>query len=99
MVAVLIISFIAGGLFFAAGGAPMLLEAAFEAAFSGVIVRRLSGEFRLGDWKMRLFINTWKQALISVVLLVAVAAWLQKQSPEAGTFAEAIRTMTNPEKK
>lgn len=94
VVAVLLISFIVGGLFFAAGGAPMLLEAAFEAAFAGVVVRRMSGEFKLGDWKMRLWENTWKMALISIVVLVGVAAWLQHQAPQANTFAEAVRSMT-----
>ena len=99
VIAVLILGFIVGGLFFAAGGAPMLLEAAFEAAFAGVVVRRLSGEFKLGDWKKRLFANTWKPALLSIIVLVAVAAWLQHQAPQASTFSEAVRTMTKTENK
>jgi hypothetical protein len=98
LMAVIILGFIAGGLFFAVGGAPMLLEAAFEAAFAGVVVRRLSGEFKLGDWKKRLFANTWMPALISFIVLIAAAAWLQRQAPQAMTFAEAVRTMTKAEK-
>lgn len=93
---VLAVSFIVGGLFLAVGGAPMLLEAAFEAAFAGVVVRRpLSGDFVLGDWKIRLLKNTWKQALAGILLLVALAAWLQDQAPQASTFATAIRTIAN----
>ncbi len=97
--AMLAVGFVVGGLFFAAGGAPMLLEAAFEAAFAGVVVRRLSGDFVLGDWKMRLFKNTWKQALICILVLVAVAAWLQQQAPQISTFSGAVRTMTHSEKR
>ena len=93
-----IISFIVAGLFFAVGGAPMLLEAAFEAAFAGVVVRRLSGEYKLGDWKKRLFENTWMPALISFIVLIAVAVWLQRQAPQANTFSESVRTMTKAEK-
>lgn len=93
-IAALILGFIVSGLFFAAGGAPMLLEAAFEAAFAGVVVRRLAGEFTLGNWKSRLLKNTWKQALISISVLVAVAAWMQWQAPQASTFAQAVRTIT-----
>jgi len=62
-------------------------------------VHRLSGEFRLGDWKMRLFANTWKTALISIIVLIAVAAWLQRQVPQASTFAGAVRFMTKAEHK
>lgn len=98
-IVVLVLGFIVGGLFFAVGGAPMVLEAAFEAAFAGVIVRRLSGEFRLGDWKMRLFVNTWKPALLSMIVLVAVAVWLQHRAPQASTFAEAVHFMTKTGKK
>jgi len=93
VIAVLVSGLIVGGLFFAVGGAPMLLEAAFEAAFAGVVVRRLSGEFTLGDWKKRLFENTWKPALICIIVLVIAAAWLQQQAPQAGTFSEVIRNM------
>jgi len=91
--AALLVGFIVGGIFFAAGGAPLLLEAAFEAAFAGVVVRRWQGSYILGDWKKRLLENTWKQALVGIVVLVAVAAWLQHQAPQAQTLAEAVRTM------
>jgi hypothetical protein len=89
---VLAVSFIVGGLILAFGGAPMLLEVAFEAAFAGVVVRRpLSGDLVLGDWKICLLKNTWKQALTGIVLLVGLAAWLQSQAPQASTFAQAVR--------
>ncbi len=86
--------FVAGGLFMAVGGAPMLLEAAFEAAFAGVIVTRpLRGNLVLGDWKRRLLENTWKQALAGFVALIALAAVLHARAPQATTFAEAVRAM------
>ena len=85
-----------GGLFLAFGGAPMLLEAAFEAAFAGVVVKRpLSGDFVLGGWKMRLLLNTWKQALVSILVLVTLAAWLQQHAPQATTLAAAVRTVAH----
>lgn len=89
---VLAVSFIVGGLILGFGGAPMLLEVAFEAAFAGVVVRRpLSGDLVLGDWKICLLKKTWKQALLGIVLLVGLAAWLQSQAPQARTFAQAIK--------
>ena len=94
----LILGFIIGGIFFGLGGAPMLLEAAFEAAFAGVVVRRLSGEFQLGDWKKRLLLNTWKSAVFGFILLVGIATWLQHQAPQASTFSEAVRAIKNVEK-
>ena len=96
VIAVLLVGFIVSGIFLFIGGAPMLLEAAFEAAFAGVVVRRpLSGDFVLGDWKLRLLQNTWKQALIGILVLVSVAAWLQHQAPQAKTLADAVRIMTS----
>lgn len=95
VIAVTMIGFVVGGLFYFAGGAPMLLEAAFESAFAGVVVRRLSGDFTLGDWKLRLFANTWKPALFCFVVLIMIAVWLQHQAPDANTFAEAVRALLN----
>jgi hypothetical protein len=96
VVALLLIGLAVSGIFLAIGGAPMLLEAAFEAAFAGVVVKRpLSGDFVLGGWKMRLLANTWKQALFGMMVLLALAAWLQHLAPQATTLAEALRTMTH----
>jgi hypothetical protein len=92
---VLAVGVAVGGLFLALGGAPMLLEAAFEAVFAGVVVKRpLLGDFVLGGWKMRLLQNTWKQALASILVLVTLAAWLQQQAPQTTTLAAAVRAMT-----
>ncbi len=94
VVAVLAVSFVVGGLFLAAGGAPMLLEAAFEAAFAGVVVRRpIAGDLVLGDWAAKLFANTWRQALAGFVVLLAVAAALHAKAPQAATFAQAVRAL------
>ncbi len=90
VVAVLVVGFIVGGLFFALGGAPLLLEAAFEAAFAGVVVRRMSGNLVLGDWKMRLLKNTWLPATGALLVLLVVATGLHKAAPQATTFAQAV---------
>ncbi len=88
--------FIIGGLFLAVGGTPMLREAAFEAAFAGVVVSRpLTGNLVLGNWKRRLLENTWKKALLSLMALIAMTAWLQQHAPQAGTLAQAIQEISH----
>jgi hypothetical protein len=72
---------------------PLLLEVAFEVAFAGVIVRRLSGRRTLGDWLGALVRNTWLHALVTLCILVALAAWLQFSAPQASTFAAAVKTI------
>ncbi|MBI3481322.1 MAG: hypothetical protein HY016_13365 [Nitrosomonadales bacterium] len=94
----MLIGFLVSGVFLAMGGAPMLLEAAFEAAFAGVMVRRLSGDFELGGWKMRLLKNTWKQALACIVVLAAVAAWLQHLAPQTNTVSGAVHAIIQKSK-
>jgi hypothetical protein len=92
--ALLAAGFVVVGLFMAAGGAPLLLEAAFEAAFAGVIVRRpIAGDLVLGGWKARLFANTWKQALAGLAALLAIAYVLHARAPQATTLAEAVRAI------
>jgi FtsH-binding integral membrane protein len=94
VIALLAIGFMVSGLFLAIVGTPMLLEAAFEAAFAGIVVSRpIIGNLVLGNWTLRLLKNTWKKALICILVLVAVAAGLQHQVPQASTFAEAVRTI------
>jgi hypothetical protein len=97
IITVLIVAgFVAGGLFLAIGGAPMLLEAAFEAAFAGVVVARpLKGDLVIGDWKRRLLANTWKSALGAFLALIALAAFLQSKAPQATTFAQAVSALRN----
>jgi FtsH-binding integral membrane protein len=96
LIALVVIGFTVGGLFLAAGGAPMLLEAAFEATFAGVVISRpLTGDLVLGNWKQRLLENTWKKALLSLLALIAMAAWLQNQAPQASTLAQAIREISH----
>lgn len=94
VIATLIIGFLVGTLFLAIGGAPMLLEAAFEAAFAGVVVTRpLRGKLVIGDWKGRLLANTWKPALGGFVALVGLAAFLHAKAPQAETFAQAVAAL------
>lgn len=93
VVAVLVLGTVIGSLFFALGGAPLLLEAAFEAAFAGVVVRRISGNLELGGWKMRLLQNTWLPALCALFVLLAIASALHWVAPQATTFAQAVSSI------
>lgn len=86
----MLLGLVAATAFSLTGGLPLLLEVAFELAFAGVVVRRLSGKQELGNWISVLLRNTWWQALLALVLLVGLAAWLQGQAPQAKTFAQAV---------
>lgn len=81
------------GLFALAGGLPLLLEAAFEVVFAGVIVRRAARRQVLGDWLGVLVRNTGLPALIAWLALVIVAGLLQARAPQARTLAEAVRIL------
>jgi hypothetical protein len=48
-IAAMVLGLVVAALFAAMGGLPLLLEAAFEVVFAGVIVRRISGRRRVGD--------------------------------------------------
>ena len=89
----LLLGLLLAGLFALVGGAPLLLEVAFEVVFAGVVVRRLSRRETVGAWAHRLVRNTWLPALLVWAALVAVAAWLQAEAPGSRTFAEAIRVV------
>ena len=89
----LLLGMAAAGVFAALGGLPLLLEAAFEVVFAGVMVRRISRKHRVGDWAATLVRNTWIYAAAALVVLVAVAAWLQSQAPAAHTLAQAVRAL------
>jgi FtsH-binding integral membrane protein len=80
-------------LFAASGGLPLLLEAAFEVVFAGVIVRRISGRRRVGDWAETLLRNTWRHAAAALIVLVSLAAWLQARAPDTRTFAQAVHVL------
>lgn len=88
---VLALGLVASALFAMIGGLPLLLEVAFEVAFAGVIVRRVSRKTTVGDWLGALIRNTWLPALAALIVLVTVAAALQAKAPEAKTFAAAVK--------
>jgi hypothetical protein len=94
--AALLLGMLAAGAFAMAGGLPLLLEAAFEVVFAGVVVRRISRKHRIGQWASTLVRHTWMPALLALVLLVAIAAWLQSQAPGARTFGQAVRALMVP---
>jgi hypothetical protein len=91
--AVLVLGLVAAGLFAMTGGLPLLLEVAFEVAFAGVVVRRLSYKVTLGNWVGALVKNTWIHALAALLVLLGIAAVLQAKAPAATTFAAAIKTL------
>ena len=77
------------GLFWMSGGVSALLEAAFEVAFAGTVVRRLGRTEIVGNWARALFVNTWPQALAMLLVLIGIAATLQRLAPGTTTFADA----------
>ncbi|HEY8709807.1 MAG TPA: hypothetical protein VIM34_17640 [Burkholderiaceae bacterium] len=91
--AALALGLLAAGIFALVGGLPLLLEVAFEVAFAGVIVRRLSHKLTIGDWLGALVRKTWLHALVTLCVLVTVAAALQAKAPEARTFACAVQSL------
>lgn len=93
LLAGLLLGMLLAGVFAMMGGLPLLLEAAFEVVFAGVVVRRISRKHRVGQWVSTLVRNTWMPALIALVVLVALAAWLQSQAPGAHTFGQAVRLL------
>ncbi|HKX41843.1 MAG TPA: hypothetical protein VJO99_11845 [Burkholderiaceae bacterium] len=90
LLAALALALVVGGLFWMSGGFAALIEAAFEVAFAGTIVRRLGRTERVGHWARALFAGTWPQALAMCILLVGIAATLQRAAPGAITFADAV---------
>jgi hypothetical protein len=80
--------------FMMAGGLPLLLEAAFEVVFAGVVVHRAARRQVLGEWLRVLVRNTWLPALVTLLVLVSLAGALQSRVPEARTFADAVRAIT-----
>ncbi len=93
VVAIGLAAFVVAGLFWASGGFAALLEAAFEVTFAGTVVRRLSHTEIVGHWARALFLNSWMQALAALVMLVGIAAALQRSAPGAHTFAQAIERL------
>jgi hypothetical protein len=92
-IAAFVLGVVVAALFAASGGLPLLLEAAFEVVFAGVIVRRISGHRRVGDWAETLLRNTWRHAAVALIVLVSLAAWLQSKAPETRTFAQTVRVL------
>jgi hypothetical protein len=92
-VALAFAAFLVACLFWASGGYAALLEAAFEVAFAGTVVRRLSRTEIVGDWGGALFANSWPQALAALLVLIGIASVLQHAAPDASTFAQAVRQL------
>lgn len=93
VLAVLALGLVAGAVFAMLGGLPLLLEVAFEVAFAGVVVRRISRRLTVGHWIGALIRNTWMHALGALIVLVTLAALLQARAPEANTFGDALKAL------
>lgn len=91
--AAMLLAFAVAGLFSLTGGLPLLLEAAFEVVFAGMMVRRLSRIEVVGNWAGKLFRATWIHAGVTLLVLVAIAAGVQQGAPQAKTFSEAIKSL------
>ncbi len=72
------------------GGPALLLEVAFEVVFAGVLVKRLGRLEPVGNWAGLLWRKTALAALVLGIGLVLLAAELQRRTPEAHTFAQAV---------
>jgi hypothetical protein len=81
VLAAMLLAFVVAGLFALTGGLPLLLEAAFEVVFAGVMVRRPSRIEVLGNWAGRLFRTTWIHAGVTLLVLVAIAAGVHQGAP------------------
>ncbi|MFC5496486.1 hypothetical protein ACFPOE_02990 [Caenimonas terrae] len=93
MLAVLALGLAASAVFALVGGLPLLLEVAFEVAFAGVVVRRLSRRVIVGDWLGALIRATWLPTLVALIVLVTLAAALQAMAPQAQTFGAAVKAL------
>ena len=89
VMAAIALGLLVASLFWMSGGVAALLEAAFEVAFAGTVVRRLGRTEVVGNWARALFVNTWPQALAMLLVLIGIAATLQRLAPGTTTFAEA----------
>jgi len=90
VMAAIALGLLVAGLFWMSGGVAALLEAAFEVAFAGTVVRRLGRTEIVGNWARTLFVTTWPQALAMLLVLIGIAATLQRAAPGAATFADAV---------
>jgi hypothetical protein len=88
-----LVGLVAAGVFAMIGGMPLLLEVAFEVVFAGVIVRRARRSHVVGDWLGALLARTWMHALVTGLLLVGVAAYVQHKVPQAHTLREALSVL------
>jgi hypothetical protein len=93
VLAVLALGLAASAVFALVGGLPLLLEVAFEVAFAGVVVRRVSRRVIVGDWLGALIRNTWLAALVALIVLVTLAGVLQAMAPQAHTFGAAVKAL------
>lgn len=82
------------GVFWLVGGYAMLFEVAFEVAFAGTFVSGLDRRYTVGNWAGTLIKRTWIPALIVGVVLVAFAAKMQQDHPNAKTLAQAFKAQS-----
>jgi hypothetical protein len=76
--------------FWLSGGFATLLEVAFEVVFAGTVVKRLGRLDIVGNWARALLSGTWMHACVALLILLGIAAALQRAAPQAITFVQAI---------
>lgn len=93
VLALIAVAFVLSGLFWLIGGYGLLLEVAFEIAFTGTVVRGIGKQSMLGNWPKALLQRTWWIALIVMIAVAIFAAVAQNAAPGAKTAAEAYKAV------
>ncbi len=93
VLALFALAFVLSGLFWFIGGYGLLLEVAFEVAFTGTVVHGISKQSMLGNWPKALLQRTWWIALIVMVAVAAFAAMMQSAAPGSLTTAQAYQAI------
>ncbi len=93
------LAFVLSGLFWAIGGYGLLLEVAFEVAFTGTVVRGIGRQSMLGNWASALLKRTWWIALIVMLVVCAIAVMMQNAAPEATTMQKAYSQIKSKQPK
>jgi hypothetical protein len=91
---VLALALVLSGIFWLVGGYAMLFEVAFEVAFAGTVVSGLDRRYTVGDWAGTLIRRTWIPAVVVGAALVAFAAKMQHDHPDAKTLAQAFKAQS-----
>ena len=85
--------------FFSVGGYSLLLEVAFEVAFTGTVVRGIGRQSMLGNWPLLLLKRTWWMVLVVMLALMGFASVMQLAAPETSTMGAAYKSIKSKQPK